>query len=55
MITPDNRFPQCIMGFEDTMPLSNSRSKYISLVEISLILEEETITLTGVPTYMKAL
>ena len=29
----------------------NSRSKYISsVVEISLILEEEIITLTGVPT-----
>ena len=51
MIIPTNKLPQRVKGFEDTIPSANSKSKNISSVEISLILEEEIITLTGVPAY----
>ena len=52
MITPDNKLPQCDIALQDTTPSRITRSKNTPSVEISSILEEEIITLTGVPAQM---
>ena len=50
IITPVNKPLQRVKTFEETMPLINTRLRNTSLVaEISSILDEETITSTGVP------
>ena len=54
IIIPVSKPPQRVKTFEETMPLIKTRLRNTSLVvEISLILDEEIITSTGVPAIIR--